>query len=45
MTRMRNYCLKGTVSFWDHEKVLETGSGDGCITLLTVYTFNTIKMF
>ena len=30
---MRSCCLMGRVSVWEDEKVLEMGSGDGCITL------------
>ena len=28
-----NYCLMGSVSAWDDEKVLELGNDDGCTTL------------
>ena len=29
----RSYCLRGTVSVWDDEKIPEMHSRDGCITM------------
>ena len=30
---IENYCLMGTISVWDNEKILEMDSGDECTTL------------